>query len=201
MIPEGHELLGRVVADSRDRPAWLAARPGRIGGSDAANFAKVTSVPSYVKAKIQSGTFQGNAFTRHGNDREARMLRSYHLEQNTLMFHAAGNEKHVATPDGVLVVAHDGHLVIAECKTTNKPFTKVPLGYLRQCLWNMYVLGATECLFIWELHQGFVAVEAEPESILIRLDDYAAELQTLITIADAVLDGLDAAEQFRKDIA
>lgn len=200
MIPPEHELLGRAVADSRDRPAWLATRPGRIGGSDAAGFSKIESVPSYVRAKL-SQEFRGNAYTRHGNDREARMLRAYHLEQNTLMFRSKDDPRHVATPDGVLVSGYDGRIIIAECKTTSKPLRKVPLGYLRQCLWNMYVIGASECLFIWELHQGFVALEAEPESILIRLDEHAEELQQIITIADAVLDGLAAAETFRKELS
>jgi hypothetical protein len=201
VIPEGHELLGRVVADSRDRPAWLAHRPGRIGGSDAAGFSKLESVPSYVKAKLQGSAFQGNAFTRHGNEREQRILRQFHIEQNTLMFRSVDNERHVATPDGVIVAGYDGHLVIAEVKTTTKPFTKVPLGYLRQCLWNMHVIGATECLFAYEPHQRFVATDAEPESMVVRLDDHRDELQKLVTIADAVLEGLDAAAEFRRNIA
>jgi hypothetical protein len=200
MIPEGHELLSRVVADSRDRPAWQQHRTGRIGGSDAAGFAKEESVASYVKTKLSSD-FQGNAYTRHGNDREARMLRQYHLQQNTLMFRARDNDRHVATPDGVLVSGLDGHVIIAEAKTTTKPFTKVPLGYARQVLWNMYVTGATECLFLWELHQGFIAVQAEPESLVIRLTDYTPdELPKLIRIADSVIEALLDAERFRKEL-
>lgn len=197
MIPVGHELLGRVLADSRDRPAWMRAREGRIGGSDAAGFAKIESAPLYLKAK-SGEPFGGNAFTRHGNDREARMLDAYHLEQNFLMFRHPEREEHVSTPDGVLVTA-TGEIIIAEAKTTNKPFTAAPPRYYRQMIWNMYVIGATRCLFIWETHEGFRSLEMEPDSLWVLADQ--TEADRLITIADLVLEGMKSAQRFRLDLS
>jgi len=197
VIPAGHPLRELVVADSRDRPAWLAAREGRFGGSDAAGFAKLTSAPLYLKAKLGE-PFGGNPYTRHGNEREARMLAAYHLDQNTLMFRHPDRPEHVSTPDAVLVTAA-GETIIAEAKTTNKPFTSAPPRYWRQMVWNMYVTGATRCLFIWETHEGFRALDLEPESLWVLHDlDEAARL---VAIADRVQEGMASARRFREDLS
>jgi hypothetical protein len=189
--------LDRAIADSRDRPAWLKARVGKIGGSDAAKFSKPESAPLYLKAKISEG-FEGNAYTRHGNDREARMLRAFNLDQNTLLFHAEGNDRHVSTPDAVRQ-ASSGDLILGEAKTTTKTFAKVPPAYFRQCQWNMYVLGADRLLFVWELHENFQATYPEPSSFWVYRDDDT--IRTLTTIADLVLEGLDEAARFRQELA
>lgn len=204
MIPLGHPLHGhplaaRAIADSRDRPAWMAKREGRIGGSDAGGFAKVESAHRYAKAKLGE-PFGGNQYTRHGNDREARMLRAYHLEPNPYMFVSADDDRKVSTPDGILVTA-SGEVIIAEAKTTNKPFTAPPPRYLRQMLWNMSVMGATRCLFIWETHTGFVATDIEPESLWVTAADYVPETTKLHLIADAVLEGMAEARRFRQELA
>ncbi len=189
--------LDRVLADSRDRPAWLKARVGKIGGSDAARFSKPESAPLYLKGKLDEG-FEGNAYTQHGNNREARMLRMFNLEQNTLLFHAETNPLHVSTPDAVKVSSR-GDLILGEAKTTSKPFAKIPPAYFRQCQWNMHVMGADRLLFVWEEHRNFQPVDAEPRSWWVIRDD--AAIQKLITIADLVLDGLAEAHRFRTELS
>lgn len=189
----------RVLGDSKDRATWLRARQGRIGGSDAANFAKETSVPAYIRAKLSDGHFQGNTFTAHGNAREGIMLAAYRFPPNTLLFHAEGNERHVATPDGVLVRA-DGSVLIAECKTVSGVDWggSIPPKYRRQAQWQLHVLGAERCLLIHEAHLRLQPVSMEPESQWITRDETA--IARLVTIADAVLAGIDAAEQFRSTL-
>jgi hypothetical protein len=191
------EYMTRVLADSRDRPKWLAARVGKVGGSDAGSYARVASVPLYVKQK-RAEIFQGNAYTQHGNAREARMLRAFNLEQNTLLFHAEDNPRHVSTPDAVRR-ASSGDLILGEAKTTTKDFLKVPPNYFRQCQWNMHVLGADRLLFVWEVHKNFHAVYPEPSSMWVYRDDDV--ISTLITIADLVLAGIDQADQFRQELS
>ena len=189
-------IYDRVLADARDRPAWLKKREGRVGASDAASFSKEESFPLYMKAKLDD-SFKGNAYTEHGNDRERAILRAYNLEQNTLLFHAPENDRHVATPDAIKIGA-DGEIILAQVKTTSKPILKISPAYSRQMWWEQYVMGATRTLFIWEHHEGFAPLEMEPESQWFERDD--AQIEKLIRIANRVLVGLDEAAQFRKEL-
>lgn len=191
------DLKARALADSRDRPTWLAARSRSIGGSDAAKFAKVGSAPLYLRGKLDD-PFTGNRYTVHGNDREPHMLAAYALEQNTTLYRSALNPRHVATPDGIKVGA-DGRIVLAQCKTANKPLGNVPPTYLRQMWWEQYVIGADRTLLIWEHHAGFQPVAMEPESVWVDRDD--GKIADLIEIANIVLDGMDVAEAFRKELS
>ncbi len=199
VLPES--LTVRALADAKDREAWLRARstPPRIGGSDAANYSKLESVPSYIRQKLTDG-FDGNAYTRHGNDREPHMLRAYGFEQNTIMFRAIPTSRHVATPDGIMV-RPDGSLVLAQCKALDHdPRTRngLPPKYLRQCWWEQHVLGAARTLFIWEVHRDYRPIDFEPESIWIDRDD--TEIAKLVTISNAVLRGVDAAADFTRQL-
>lgn len=190
-----NDYMSRAIADSRDRPAWLEARKPGITASDAAKFSKIESAPLYLKSKARD-VFEGNAYTRHGNAREARMLNAFNLEQNTLLFHAESNPRHMATPDAVKQ-ASSGDLILGEAKTTTKPFLKVPPDYFRQCQWQLHVMGADRLLFIWELHENFQASYPEPSSLWVYRDDDT--IHQLITIADLVIEGLDEAARFRQE--
>lgn len=186
------DIMARVLADSRDRPAWLKARVGKIGGSDAAGFAKRESAPLYLRAKLHN-PFDGNAYTVHGNDREAAMLRHYGIPQNTLLFASAANPRHVATPDGIVI---DGdEIILAQCKTSMHPMPeRIPPAYARQMWWEQYVMGAHRTLLVWEQHQNFRPVNMEPESRWHHRND--DEIAKLVDIADYVLEGMDEAERF-----
>lgn len=189
------EFMARYVADSRNRPEWLSARVGRIGASDAANFAKVASWPLYLRAKL-AHPFTGNTATQHGHAREPHILRQFGLAQNHAMFHAVGNPRHVCTPDGILVKA-DGTVKLAQVKTANRPLPeRIPPGYLRQMWWEQYVMGATETLLCWEHHENYKPVSMEAEGVIIQRDD--DRIADLIEIADLILAGLDRATADRK---
>lgn len=192
------DIWNRIVVDGRDRELWARARDGKIGGSDAMSFAKRESAHLYLKAKLQEG-FTGNTYTQHGNDRERAILRQFGLEQNTALFHAEGNPLHVCTPDGIATKADEFALV--QVKTSGKPLPKTtPKNYLRQIWWEQHVMGAEVTLLVWEQHDGsFAPLNMEPESRIIYRDDN--EIATLVEIADIVLDGMRAAEEFRRELA
>lgn len=190
-------LLERVVADSADRASWRRARTRGLGASDAAKWAKEESWPLYLKAKLSDG-FEGNEYTRHGNAREVAILRHYRIEQNTLMFHAAEHPRHFATPDGVRLDA-EGHLLLAQAKTSSKELGKIPPTYRRQVLWEQYVCGADRTLFVWEEHVRMQPTAMEPQSAWLYRDD--AAIARLVKIADRILEGMDAAEEFRRSLA
>ena len=194
-------LFDRVLADARNRDDWLAKRIGRIGASDAAGFAKIESAPLYLRAKLHN-RFLGNAYTVHGNGREARMLEHFGWTQNTLMFHHPENERHVATPDAVI---HMGlgyrEPGLAQCKTSLHPAPRpdrIPVRYKRQMWWEQYVMGAEWTALVWEQHVDFRPVSMEPSVLWFERND--AEIDKLIEIADYVLRGMDDAEQFAKEM-
>lgn len=189
-------LMQRVVADSADRATWRKTRERGLGASDAAKWAKLESVPLYIRAKL-SDHFEGNDFTRHGNAREPVILSQYRIEQNTLMFHSASNLRFFATPDGVALDAK-GHTMLAEAKTVNREMGKTPATYFRQMQWAMFVCDADRDLFVFEEHVRFQPAAMEPQSRWIYRDE--AEIRRLVTIAELILEGIDAAEQFRSTL-
>jgi hypothetical protein len=81
----------------------------------------------------------------------------------------------MATPDGL----SKDHKTIVEVKTTGKDFVewgKVPIQYRRQVQWQLYVTGATQCLFAWQLrvtnNDGlFVPGWLEPKAVIVQRDE------------------------------
>jgi len=136
---------------------------------------------------VHGSSFSGNAYTDHGRAREpeiARWVRSvYGIEPSVDLFHALGNQRHLATPDGIRV--RDGVIELAEIKTTTKAWRSIPRSYLRQVWWQQYVLGAERTLVVWEQHADFVPLDDEPRCRWVDRDDN--EIHQLVGLADQVL--------------
>ena len=186
-----HEL--RIVADASDRVAWLRARSQGVTATDAAKLASRTSVRSAAWDKLHGAprSFGGSRFTDHGRTREpviADWVRRVHgIEPSTLLFHAASDRRHLATPDGLRVAA-DGTPELCEIKTTSRPWRGIPRVYLRQVWWQQYVLGAERTLVVWEQHQDFVPVAAEPRCRWVDRDD--DQIAILVSLANELLVAL-----------
>lgn len=186
--PLPHEQ--RIVADAGDRVAWLRARSQGVTATDAAKLASRASVRSAAWEKLNGSprNFGGSRFTDHGRTREpviADWVRRVHgIEPSTLLFHAASDKRHLATPDG-LRVATDGTPELCEIKTTSRPWRGIPRGYLRQVWWQQYVLGAERTLVVWEQHEDFVPVAVEPRCRWVDRDD--DQIAILVTLANELL--------------
>lgn len=174
----------RILAYSSDRIAWLRARSGGVTATDAARLSTQRSITAVAREKTSLRGFSGNAFTDHGRAREPHIARWVHdhfsLVPSDALFHAAPDRRHLATPD---CVSDDG-TVLAEIKTTSRPFEKVPKSYLRQIWWQQYVLGADRTLFVWEHHVDFVPVGPPRHQWVERDED---EIAMLIDRADQLL--------------
>jgi hypothetical protein len=180
--PTGH--LGRVVARSSDRVAWLRARSRGITATDVAKLSTPRSVRSAAYDKLHGTGFGGNVYTQHGRDREPQIASwvaaTHGIHPSDALFHAERDRRHLATPDGLALRA-TGSLELAEIKTTNKEFRSIPRSYLRQIWWQQYVLGAERTLFVWEQHVNFIPVHEEPQCQWVDRDD--AEIAKLVALA------------------
>jgi hypothetical protein len=190
--PRRSTHLARVVADSSDRIAWLRARSRGITATDVAKLSTPRSVETAARDKWFGTRFSGNAFTDHGKDREpaiAQWVQDHHgIAPSSLLFHAEQDARHLATPDG-LAETNAGELLLAEIKTTNKPWRSIPRNYLRQIWWQQYVLGADRTLFVWEQHEDFVPV-GEPECRWVDRDEN--EIGALVRLAGQLVSSIES---------
>lgn len=185
------ELQARIVADSRDRVAWLRARSRGITATDVATLSSPASIARAADAKLGGSRFSGNAYTDHGRRREpeiaAWVAAQHGILPSSALFCAEVEPRHLATPDGIGFAAN-GATILAEIKTTNKGWRTIPRNYLRQVWWQQHVLGAERTLFCWEEHDNFVPLHDEPKAVWIERDD--AEIGKLVGLATNLIDEL-----------
>ncbi|MFS0866648.1 YqaJ viral recombinase family protein [Microbacterium sp. 179-B 1A2 NHS] len=185
------ELAARIVADSRDRVAWLRARSRGITATDVAGLTSEKSIARAADAKLNGSGFSGNAYTDHGRRREpeiaAWVAATHGIQPSSALFHAEVERRHLATPDGIMVDL-GGRVVLAEIKTTNKSWRSIPRTYLRQVWWQQHVLGAERTLVVWEEHQDFVPLRDEPRCAWIDRDE--TEIRSLVRLATGLIDEL-----------
>ena len=185
------DLAARIVADSRDRVAWVRARSRGITATDVASLTSINAIPRAADAKLMGSGFSGNAYTAHGRRREpeiaAWVAATHGIQPSSALFHAEVERRHLATPDGIVVDAQ-GRITLAEIKTTNKTWRSIPRSYLRQVWWQQHVLGAERTLVAWEEHVDFVPIADEPRCAWVDRDD--AEIATLVGLATSLIDEL-----------
>ncbi|WP_255513497.1 YqaJ viral recombinase family protein [Homoserinibacter sp. GY 40078] len=177
-----------MVTDGTDRVAWMRARARGVTATDVARLTGEKAVRQVAIEKLLGTGFSGNAFTRHGREREpeiGRWVARHHagMRGNTALFHADGVREHLATPDGLR--ERDGVLELCEIKTTRSAWRSIPRHYLRQIWWQQYVLGAERTLVVWEQHDDFVPVSGVPETRWVDRDDN--EIHRLVHLADQLL--------------
>lgn len=177
----------RVVTDGTDRMAWLRARARGVTATDVARLSSAKAIKAVALEKLLGSRFGGNAYTQHGLVREPAIARwangVYGMHPSSALFHADGQPEHLATPDGLRERA--GSLELCEIKTTVSRWRSIPRAYLRQVWWQQYVLGAERTLVVWERHEDFVPVHADPECRWVDRDDN--EIHRLIGLAGDLL--------------
>lgn len=185
------QLAARIVADSRDRVAWIRARSRGITATDVAQLTSARAIPRAAQAKLMGSGFSGNAYTDHGRRREpeiaAWVAATHGIQPSSALFHAEVEKRHLATPDGIAVDAN-GRVTLAEIKTTNKTWRSIPRPYLRQVWWQQHVLGAERTLVVWEEHADFVPVGDEPRCAWVDRDE--TEIAALVGLATNLIDEL-----------
>jgi hypothetical protein len=113
--------------------------------------------------------------------------RNFGLLPTDWLVASEANSRFFATPDGLSL----DHTTIAECKTTGKDWTTVPIKYRRQVQWQLFCTGAKRCLFLWHLrmpndHGWFYMPWLEPKHLWIDRDE--TEISKLVGVADRLLN-------------
>jgi hypothetical protein len=185
------ELAARIVADSRDRVAWVRARSRGITATDVAALTSERAIDRAADAKLMGSGFSGNAYTAHGRLREpeiaAWVAATHGILPSSALFRAVVEKRHLATPDGIGLDT-SGRVQLCEIKTTNKSWRSIPRSYLRQVWWQQHVLGAERTLVAWEEHDAFVPVGDEPHCAWVDRDE--VEIAKLVALATALIDEL-----------
>lgn len=190
-------LMDRAVAHSDDRDAWLQARNTGITASNAGSLATENSIDSILKSKFFTD-FVGNPATEWGLEREPFLLEWAGFSQNKYLFYSDENSRFMATPDGIGVIFGTDEIELCQVKTSSKPLTKIPANYFRQMQWEMFVMGATRNLLVWEHHENFIPVDLEPIKLWIERDEEV--INKLKKLAEALLIRLDEANDFEREM-
>jgi putative phage-type endonuclease len=145
-----------LASKSIDERGWLDAR--RLGMS-ATTMAKAMT-PSGFREVVDNWDndtpIPVNAYMQFGLDSEP-WLSLWAKEQTGVMpndwliCHEEFRDA-IATPDGLSL----DHSTISEIKTTGKDWgsvDKAPIQYQRQVQWQLYVTGASSCVFVWLLRE------------------------------------------------
>jgi hypothetical protein len=186
----------RMIARSGTEE-WYKAREY---GVSATTVAKAASGPGGYNSELEralhpeANVIEDNAYMKFGRDWEQWIVdalpESYGITANDWLIAAAEQERHLATPDGL----NDDWSIIAEVKTTGKDWdgSTIPIQYRRQVQWQMYVTGATKCVFAWLLRVEddngvFAPAWLEPKIVIIDRDE------------DMIADLIDVAHRFVRD--
>jgi hypothetical protein len=155
------ELESRAGASDADRLVWLAERRQGITATEIRDlFIGAKSMQALINEKLSDEPTPDLSHVPvigWGKRREpviAEQLRGEGFEPESRVFRHPVNRRHLASPDGVRV-DFDEQLQVSEIKTCweDLPPGSPHLdqkGYVIQCQWVMYVIGATRCRFVVE---------------------------------------------------
>jgi hypothetical protein len=199
--------LTRAGASDADRPLWLAQRAEGITATEVRKlYMRETTVAALIREKLAppKAELRGRSIV-WGRQRESiiaeAVCRTHGIVPESRVFHAKGNPRHLASPDGVGVL-DDGRLATEEIKTGMRPITVgsphyESYGYGVQQQWQIYVLDADVSVYVPEQHDNNWPEPAplvpwyEPE--IVERDE--ALIEKLINIAEAFLEQYDRARE------
>ena len=179
-------FLNRRVA-RHGTPEWFAARRGGVSATAVANASTPAGFRDEVAKALHPEDNQvvDNDYMKFGRDWEQWIVdnlpKHYGIKANDWLIHAQDYKWQLATPDGLT----DDWTGIAEVKTTGKDWNKIPLKYIRQVQWQMWVTGASYCVFGWLLREvddngNMVPAWYEPKFEIIEKDhEMIAQLRAI----------------------
>lgn len=176
-MPNWYEC--QPVADSTDRPAWLAARRNLLTSTDIAKAATPAGRSQVIQEKLFGAERPDNAYFKHGRDREPFIARAGQIRHgimpNSFLFVRDGI---AATPDAI----HPTLKRLGEYKTSVDVMPKTTSRIYRDQIYvAQHVFGADETILGWEQHLNGVPAELEPAWRIIPRDQ--ARIDELLDVA------------------
>jgi len=174
---------------------WLEIRENGVSATEVASASTPAGFRDVIENRKHGNSVEDNDYMRFGRDQEpvvAMWLKDNHdIMPNDWSICHDINRHYRATPDGLSL----DHKVISEIKTTGKDFDgKVPIRYMRQIQWQLYVTGADHCVFAWWLREdspnGFIPGWLEPKTLIVQPDE--AHIKSLIITAEQLWEGINA---------
>lgn len=173
-----HEL--RRVA-LHGTPEWFQARRYGVSATAVANACTAAGFQEEVAKAVwpEENIIQDNDYMKFGRDWEDWIVDNlpseYGFTGNQWLYRSKDEYWHLATPDAIDSTGR----IIAEVKTTGKDWNTIPIRYIRQIQWQIYVMDAAACVVGWLLRvdgpDGFQPGWFEPKTQLIQRDDVLIE--------------------------
>lgn len=221
-----HPVLVCTREVDGDEP-YFAARQGGMTGTEIREWRSPAKRRAIITEKVTGEhDYRSNRAFAHGNFREPFISEwaaaTHGVVHTTGLYAHPDNPRHLCTPDGhlagfTLEYEPGENGVTVEVKTTTKDLTPGALNadrvvvefdpkshfakmkYLRQVMWQMYVMNAARCLFIWEPYTtertdpetGHFTVTGPPEWVIIERDQQM--IDELVEEANAGLELIDSA--------
>jgi putative phage-type endonuclease len=143
-----------VASKALDEAAWFDARRS---GLTATTMAKAMTPAGYRDVVAEWGNTEpipDNPYMAFGRENETWVALwvkdRFGVMPNEWLIRHPNHPTALATPDGISL----DHDTIAEVKTSGKDWgtaAKAPIQYQRQVQWQLYVTGASSCVFAWLL--------------------------------------------------
>jgi hypothetical protein len=190
----------RFLVSSSDYEKWLEVRATGVTATAVSKAVTPDGFRTVVDQIIRPRPIPDNDYMRFGREQEESLMEKlgtqFDLEPNDWLIARDADEMRwqMATPDGL----SPDHGLIAEVKTTGRDWgewSRVPGHYQRQVQWQLYVTGATQCVFGWMLRTTnngnmvpgwpgpkFVVVERD-EALIERLVEVAHNIYRELPIA------------------
>jgi predicted phage-related endonuclease len=181
----------RFLVSSSDYEKWLEVRATGVTATAVSKAVTPEGFREVVDSLRNPTPIADNDYMRFGREQEAALIEKlstqFDLEPNDWLIAKDDSENRwqMATPDGL----SPGHELIAEVKTTGRDWGEwraVPGHYQRQVQWQLYVTGATSCVFGWMLRttrQGdMVPAWPGPKFVVVNRDE--ALIERLIVVAE-----------------
>ena len=187
----------RFLVSSSDYEKWLAVRAQGVTATAVSKAVTPDGFKEVIDQLRNPRPIPDNDYMRFGREQEASLIEKLgtHFELNPNDWLIAkdnqDNRWQMATPDGL----SPSHELIAEVKTTGRDWGEwraVPGHYQRQVQWQLYVTGATECVFGWMLRESrggtMTPAWPGPKFVVVTRDD--ALIDRLVGVAHELYEAL-----------
>lgn len=188
----------RFLVQSADRDEWLRIRATGVTATMVGRAFDSAGFREQLGQMLDPTPIADNAYMAFGRDQEPviidKLATRFDIAGNDWLIAAEEASWMMATPDGL----SPDHGTIVEVKTTGKDWESwdhVNPAYQRQVQWQLFVTGAEECIFAWQLrrqrNKQFVPAWPGPKYLTVKR--HQPTIDRCIEVAHRLIAARDAA--------